>query len=96
MPPSAAVKLLFSLAVTVILPTIAKIYAKKIRCVMQFLDVKKAHVWAMAERISRVELPWERKQLHGLKDDMVGRLLRTMCGMRDAASLWEQLVAKKI
>jgi hypothetical protein len=96
MPPLAALRLFFSLAVTVILPTIAKIYAKKTRCVMQFLDVKKAHFWAMAERILRVELPWEYKQLHGLKGDMVGRLLRTMCGMRDAASLWEKLVAKKM
>jgi hypothetical protein len=96
MPPLAALKLMFSLAVTVILPAIAKIYAKKTRYVMQFLDVKKAHVWAMAERILRIELPWECKQLHGLKGDMVGRLLRTMCGMRDAASLWEKLVAKKM
>jgi hypothetical protein len=96
MPPLAALKLLFSLAVTVILPTIAKIYAKKTRRVMQFLDVKKAHFWAMAERISHIELPWEYKQLHGLKGDMVGRLLRTMRGRRDAASLWEKLVAKKM
>jgi hypothetical protein len=56
---------------------------------MQFLDVKKAHFWAMVERILHIELPWEYKQLHGLKGDVVGHLLRTMRGMRDAASLWE-------
>jgi hypothetical protein len=44
MPPLAALKLMFSLAVTVILPAIARIYAKKTRYVMQFLDVKKAHL----------------------------------------------------
>ena len=55
-PPLSSLKLLLSIAVTAVLPRREAIYAKKGACVIQFLDVKKAHFWATAERVLFVEL----------------------------------------
>eukprot|EP00959_Pyramimonas_sp_CCMP1952_P457952 9475807-Pyramimonas_sp.AAC.1 len=96
MPPLASLKMLLSIAVTTVLPRKEVVYAKKGQYVLQFLDVKKAHFWAMAERLLFVELPEEYKRKRGITGDMVGKLLRSMYGMRDAASLWEKLVATKM
>ena len=52
MPPLAAFKLLLSLAVTSQYPTRKETYHRKGgRYVLGFLDVKKAHFWAWAERV---------------------------------------------
>ena len=97
MPPLAAFKLLLSLSVTSQFPTEKETYHRRgSRYVLGFLDVKKAHFWALAERVLFVELPEEYKRKHGITGDMVGRLLRSMYGMRDAAALWEKLVCTKM
>ena len=93
MPPLLALKLILSLACTTNLPVREQTYSKRGRYCIQFIDVKKAHFWAKAERTLYVELPQEYKHYHGLSGDVVGVLNRSMYGMRDAASLWEKLVA---
>ena len=93
MPPLLALKLLLSLACTTNLPMKEQTYSKRGRYCIQFIDVKKAHFWAKAERTLYVELPEEYKKYHGISGDVVGLLNRSMYGMRDAASLWEKLVA---
>ena len=50
----------------------------------------------MVERLLFVELPEEYKRRRGIVGDMVGRLPRSMYGMRDAAALWEKLVCAKM
>ena len=89
MPPNAYLKMLLSLAVTSALHEKEKAYRRKGTYILQFLDVKKAHFWAKAERTLYVEFPWEYIKAHGLSGDVVGRLLRTLYGMRDAAALGE-------
>ncbi|CAK0834258.1 unnamed protein product [Prorocentrum cordatum] len=81
----------------------SRLVAKEIRhqglkgkCALQLLDVKKAHVWAMAERSWFVELPEDYKQVRGITGDMVYRFLRSTHGARDAAALWETLVVSKM
>ena len=71
-PPLYALKFLMSLAVTVLVPYVKAMYTKRGRYIIQFLDVKKAHWWAKAERTLYVELPWEYKKLHNITDDLVG------------------------
>ena len=95
-PPLYALKFLLSLAVTVLVPYVKVMYTKRSRYIIQFLDVKKAHWWAKAERTLYVELPWGYKKLHNITDDLVGLLRHSMYGMRDAAQLWEKCVAKKM
>ena len=73
---------------TTVLPEKEKVHRRKGTYILQFLDVKKAHFWALAERTLFVELPAEYVQAHGLSGDVVGRLRRTMYGMRDAAANW--------
>ena len=95
-PTLSSLKFLLSLAVTVHLPEIEQAKRGKARYLLQFIDVKKAHFWAMAERELYVELPVEYRELHKLQGDVVGRLKRSMYGMRDAAQLWERLVAREL
>ena len=53
MPPLLALKLLLSLACTTNLPVREQTYSKRGRYCIQFIDVKKAHFWAKAERTLR-------------------------------------------
>eukprot|EP00959_Pyramimonas_sp_CCMP1952_P334152 6998093-Pyramimonas_sp.AAC.1 len=50
----------------------------------------------MAERSLFVELPEDYEEMRGITGDVVGRLLRSTCGARDAAALWEKLVTSKM
>ena len=94
-PPISSIKLLLSLAVTANLPTLSRSFVRKVhKYVLQFIDVKKAHFWGKAERVLCVELPQEYKDAHNLRDDVVGRLVRSMYGCRDAAVIWEKDVAR--
>ena len=93
MPPLMALKLLLRMAVTVVFPWKQPLSVRKDTYVIQFIDVKKAHFWAKAERVLYIELPWEYKQAHNIVGNSVGLLKRSMYGMRDAAALWESLVA---
>ena len=95
MPPLHALKFLFSIAVTVIvLVKELSVNLGRGQKLLQFLDIKKAHFWPTAVRRLYVELPEEWKVAHGVQgQDVVGRLLRSMYGMIDAAQLWGKLVA---
>ena len=91
MPPLAALKVLLSLAVTKFKPN-----EKGVLCedpeqeVLGFLDVKRVHFCSEATRGIFVELPAEA----GYPEGMVGKLLRSMYGCRDAGLNWEMCVAK--
>ena len=95
-PPLSALKVLLSLATTSRLPEIDPVRKARGRVLLQFFDVKKAHFWAQAERDLYVELPEDYKMLHDIASDKVGKLRRSMYGMRDAAQLWEKTVAKEL
>ena len=55
--------------------------------VVAILDVSRAHFHPMIKRKVHIELPEEDKIVG---QDMVGELLRTMYGTRDAAASWEE------
>ena len=62
--------------------------AKRLR--LSFLDVSRAHFWAKASRLVHIALPPEDE----LCDTHVGRLNRSMYGLRTAASDWEREVRR--
>ena len=57
------------------------------------LDFSKAFLYGDMEREVYIELPDEdpRKLL-----GMVGRLLKSMCGLRDAPQIWQKVVKKML
>ena len=54
------------------------------------LDVSKAFLYGLMEREAFVELPDEDSRKHG--SDCVGRLLKSMYGLRDAPQIWQKVV----
>ena len=56
MPPLSSLKLLLSIACTARLPRTEVVYKCRGTLVLQFIDVKKAHFWALAQRELYVEL----------------------------------------
>ena len=92
MPPISSFKMLLNLAVTdrhygvdgTVRPHTDKLY-------ILFIDVKRAHFLLDATRELYVELPPE-CQKEG--KDLVGKLLKSLYGTRDAASNWEKTIRK--
>ena len=81
-PPLEAKKALFSLAVTSEYGS--RTSRRKNKKKLLFIDVRRAYFYAAARRAVYVTLPAE--------DDspgMVGKLMKSMYGTRDAASNWE-------
>ncbi|CAE7546001.1 unnamed protein product [Symbiodinium natans] len=79
MPPLEAIKLLLSLMVTL---KTSKKGRKPLK--LRLLDISRAHFYGKAQRDIYVTLP-EGDQEPG----MVGKLLRSMYGTRDAAAIWQ-------
>ena len=93
MPSLSALKMLVTIAVTFQLPhagtAVKEAYAK--RRLLGFLDVKRAHFYSDATRELYVELPAEAKKPG---EDVVGRLLKSLYGTRDAPLNWELQIRK--
>ena len=81
-PPLEAKKLLFSLAVTAGIGFSSQ--SKLQGYNLDFIDVRRAYFHAPARRLVYVRLPPEDNE-HG----MCGKLLKALCGTRDAAQNWE-------
>ena len=88
MPSLSALKMLVTIAVTFQLPDAGKAVkeAYRKRRLLGFLDVKRAHFYSDATREIYVELPAEAKKPG---EDVVGRLLKSLYGTRDAPLNWE-------
>ena len=95
MPSLSALKMLVTIAVTFQLPhagtAVKEAYAK--RRLLGFLDVKRAHFYSDATRELYVELPAEAKKPG---EDVVGKLLKSLYGTRDAPLNWELQIRKVI
>ena len=93
MPSLSALKMLVTIAVTFQLPhagtAVKEAYAK--RRLLGFLDVKRAHFYSDATRELYVELPAEAKTPG---EDVVGKLLKSLYGTRDAPLNWELQIRK--
>ena len=93
MPSLSALKMLVTIAVTFQLPhagtAVKEAYAK--RRLLGFLDVKRAHFFSDATRELYVELPAEAKKPG---EDVVGKLLKSLYGTRDAPLNWELQIRK--
>ena len=93
MPSLSALKMLVTIAVTFQLPhagtAVKEAYAK--RRLLGFLDVKRAHFYSDATRELYVELPAEAKKPG---EDVVGKLLKSLYGTRDAPLNWELQIRK--
>ena len=83
-PPPDSFRFLVSLCATDINPRPSE------RLRLSFLDVSRAHFWAKASRLVHIELPPEDAQC----GTHVGQLLRSMYGLRTAASDWEREVRR--
>ena len=83
MPSLSALKMLVTIAVTFQLPyageAVKEAYAK--RRLLGFLDLKRAHFYSDATRELYMELPAEAKKPG---EDVVGKLLESLFGTRDA------------
>eukprot|EP00435_Cladocopium_sp_Y103_P007958 s1954_g2.t1 len=88
MPSLSAPKMLITIAVTFQLPLAepGKRTAYPKQKLLGFLDVKRAHFNSSATREIYLELPDEAKNPG---QDVVGKLLRSLCGTRDAPLNWE-------
>ena len=93
MPSLSALKMLVTIAVTFQLPDAGKAVkeAYRKRRLLEFLDVKRAHFYSDATREIYVELPAEAKKPG---EDVVGRLLKSLYGTRDAPLNWELQIQK--
>ena len=93
MPSLSALKMLVTIAVTFQLPDAGKAVkeAYRKRRLLGFLDVKRAHFYSDATREIYVELPAEAKKPG---EDVVGRLLKSLYGTRDAPLNWELQIQK--
>ena len=80
MPPLESLKLLFSLMTTL---KVSKKNRKPLK--LRLIDISRAHFYGRAQREVYVTLP-EGDQ----EDGMIGLLLRSMYGTRDAANIWQQ------
>ena len=93
MPSLSASKMLVTIAVTFQLPhageAVKEAYAK--RRFLVFLDVKRAHFYLDATRELYVELPLEATKPG---EDVVGKLLKSLYGTRDAPLNWELQIRK--
>ena len=78
MPSLSALKLLLAIAVSQCLPGNGR---KTVQYYLGFLDVKRAHFYSKATHELYVEISQEGKEAH---EDVVGRLLRSLYGTRDA------------
>ena len=93
MPSLSALKMLVTIAVTFQMPDAGKAVkeAYRKRRLLGFLDVKRAHFYSDATREIYVELPAEAKKPG---EDVVGRLLKSLYGTRDAPLNWELQIQK--
>ena len=80
MPPLEALKILLSLMVTL---KVSRKSRKPLK--LRLIDISRAHFYRKAQRDVYVTLP-KGDQTPG----MVGKLLRSMYGTRDAANIWQQ------
>ena len=91
MPPIQGCKFLLILAVTQQWHDLeGNLLYQEEQLVIGFLDVKRAHFVAMSRRLIHVELPDELRAIHG--QNMVGRLIKSLYGTRDASSNWEYAI----
>ena len=92
MPSLAALKLLLTIAVSDSLPLEKGKRRKSKQSFLGFLDVKRAHFYSKATRELYVEIPSEGKKPED--GDVVGRLVRSLYGTRDAPMNWELTIAE--
>ena len=92
MPSLAALKLLLTIAVSDSLPLEKGERRKAKQSFLGFLDVKRAHFYSKATRELYVEIPSEGKKPED--GDVVGRLVRSLYGTRDAPMNWELTIAE--
>ena len=91
MPPIHGCKFLFILAMTQQWQDIdGNVFHQEEQLVIGFLDVKRAHFVPISRRLIHVELPDELRAKHG--QHMVGRLVKSLYGTRDASSIWEYAI----
>ena len=91
MPPLSALRTLMTLAVTESSKDLNGNWTRKTdRQFLSFVDIKRAHFCSKATRELYVELPPEA----GYGPDIVGRLLKSMYGCRDAGMNWELEVCR--
>lgn len=95
MPSLSALKMLITIAVTFQLPENPKYLSANNhkRRLLGFLDVKRAHFYSKATREIYVEIPEEGKEPG---EDVVGRLLRSLYGTRDAPLNWEITIREEM
>ena len=89
MPPLSTFKLLLALATTLTFETNDNNCESTRDMMISFIDVKRAHFVSKAVRELYVELPPEMRQ-EGR--DLVGRLIKSLYGTRDAAANWERQI----
>jgi len=92
MPPLAALKLIFSLAVTQWIPDLTGKLRRQMQKCIALIDVRNAFFWADAVRKLYVELPEE----SGVDvSQYVAELLKSLYGTQDAGRNW-QLEIKRV
>ena len=92
MPSLAALKLLLTIAVSDSLPLEKGERRTSKQSFLGFLDVKRAHFYSKATRELYVEIPSEGKRPED--GDVVGKLVRSLYGTRDAPMNWELTIAE--
>ena len=91
MPPLAAIKMLIAIAVTASIYDLnGNLCQNRGQYRISFVDIKRAHFYAAATREIYVSLPEEAGEF----PNMVGRLLKSMYGCRDAGVNWELEIAR--